>query len=328
MASTLETSYSDIRTRVGDFLGLGRTASAWSTENSSRVDGYIESGYRLFLSPGLLGRSFVHEWSFMHPMDSFATVITTALTGTLTFTEDSTAVTGSGTAFTTELDVGDTVKLDADGTYYTVSSITSDTALVLRDAYTGTTGAGAGSSGPEYRYVQDADFGGIEGKMTYTPGDGYRELIQRGEGQIRAMRQQSSTPASGRPTHYAIRWKEATGESTQLAEILLWPVPDAVYTLNFPKLVMVNALSATYTTPLGGMFHSETVLELCLRAAELGMDDEEGVHHRAAARLLAASIAHDRRMGSPRNLGYNSDRSDYVTASRIVDPVTVGGVEP
>jgi hypothetical protein len=65
----------------------------------------------------------------------------TALTGTLGFTNGSTAVTGSGTAFTTELVVGDHL-VGPDLQIYTVQSITSNTALVLTGNYAGTTASG------------------------------------------------------------------------------------------------------------------------------------------------------------------------------------------
>ena len=65
----------------------------------------------------------------------------TALTGTLGFTAGSTAVTGSGTAFTTELVIGDFVK-GGDGQYYEIVTITDNTNVVLFKVYPGTTGTG------------------------------------------------------------------------------------------------------------------------------------------------------------------------------------------
>ena len=72
--------------------------------------------------------------------DFSGTALTTALTGTITFTNASTAITGSGTTFTTQLSVNDYIKktADADTLYVRVASITSDTQLVLASNYTGT----------------------------------------------------------------------------------------------------------------------------------------------------------------------------------------------
>lgn len=68
----------------------------------------------------------------------------TALTGTLTFTEGSTTLTGSGTLFTTELVIGDFVK-GADNQYYEVVTISSNTAAVLYQKYPSSTQSGVSS---------------------------------------------------------------------------------------------------------------------------------------------------------------------------------------
>lgn len=68
----------------------------------------------------------------------------TALTGTLSFTNGSKDVTGSGTAFTTELAIGDFV-LGGDGNWWEVVTITSDTAATLYKNYSGTTQSGVAS---------------------------------------------------------------------------------------------------------------------------------------------------------------------------------------
>ncbi len=63
---------------------------------------------------------------------------TSSLSGTLTFTNGSTTVTGSGTAFTSELSTGDYIKSD-DATegveWYEVTGITSDTELTIDHAF-------------------------------------------------------------------------------------------------------------------------------------------------------------------------------------------------
>jgi uncharacterized membrane protein len=67
--------------------------------------------------------------------------LTTALTGTLTFTNGSTTVTGSGTAFLAELSTDNYIKKTADSeTLYTlIESIDSDTQITLVTPYGGTT---------------------------------------------------------------------------------------------------------------------------------------------------------------------------------------------
>jgi hypothetical protein len=65
-------------------------------------------------------------------------------TGTLTLTQNSTAVVGSGTLFTTDSEMGGVIFVSLDGVNHTlvVSSIASDEQLTLARAYTGATQSG------------------------------------------------------------------------------------------------------------------------------------------------------------------------------------------
>jgi hypothetical protein len=77
--------------------------------------------------------------------DFSGTGLTTALTGTVTFTNGSTAVTGSGTSFQTQIRQGQYIKKTADpeSDYVQVLSVDSQTALTLVSNYAGTTGGAA-----------------------------------------------------------------------------------------------------------------------------------------------------------------------------------------
>jgi hypothetical protein len=79
-----------------------------------------------------------------------ATTSCTTLTGTLTLTNGSAAVTGSGTSFLSDLSIGDRIILDADATavhvaWGTVLSITNNQNLTLGGSYNGTGGSGSAS---------------------------------------------------------------------------------------------------------------------------------------------------------------------------------------
>lgn len=75
-----------------------------------------------------------------------------AITGTMTFTSGSAAVSAAGGAFTSELSVGDLVYLDGEyASRANIASITDDDNLVLTAVYAGTGGAGSGKrSSPHY----------------------------------------------------------------------------------------------------------------------------------------------------------------------------------
>lgn len=64
------------------------------------------------------------------------------LTGTVTVVNASATIEGAGTAFTTELAVGDKVKINSDNTTYEVSSITDNDTLVLTTTWAGSNGSG------------------------------------------------------------------------------------------------------------------------------------------------------------------------------------------
>jgi len=69
-----------------------------------------------------------------------------SISGTnVTFTNGSDAVTGSGTSFSSELEAGDWIQLDADAVLYRVETVTDNTNIVLYHAYNETGGTGAGS---------------------------------------------------------------------------------------------------------------------------------------------------------------------------------------
>lgn len=72
--------------------------------------------------------------------------LTTALTGTLNWTNGSAVVTGTGTTFATQVKIGQYIKktADAEAQYVQVFSVDSDTQITLHDPYTGTTAAATG----------------------------------------------------------------------------------------------------------------------------------------------------------------------------------------
>lgn len=110
---------------------------------------YIDSGEQVplsFDSEGNLsvrGAVTTDEASFRD--DFSGSSLNIALTGTLTFTNGSAVVTGSGTSFTEEVHVRDWIRNSADGAdvFYEISKIVSDTQIELKLVYAGSTASGA-----------------------------------------------------------------------------------------------------------------------------------------------------------------------------------------
>lgn len=94
---------------------------------------------------------------------------TLALAGTLSFTAASTAVTGIGTSFLAECEVGDIIK-GADNNYYEIASIIGDLGLTLSTAYQGATVAGATSDRRRFTVTFHYETGGVEGSYTFPSG--------------------------------------------------------------------------------------------------------------------------------------------------------------
>ena len=93
----------------------------------------------------------------------------TVLSGSLTFSNGSSSVSGSSTAFSTEITPGQYIRLDADLVWYEVATITDDNNLTLTSTYNETGGSGPGSVITTNYAVYKNTFSGTD--ITYE-GDG------------------------------------------------------------------------------------------------------------------------------------------------------------
>lgn len=125
----------------GSITASADIATSYSPDYSSYVSGssnlLVDSSGRLETHSTIT----TDEGSFRD--DFSGSSLTSTLTGTLTFTNGSTAVTGSGTTFTS-LKYYDYVKLaaDANSAFAQIATIVSDTSLILTSPYSGTGGTG------------------------------------------------------------------------------------------------------------------------------------------------------------------------------------------
>ena len=176
------------------------------------------------------------------------------------------------------------------------------------------------------------DFGGFEGELTISTSgsSSWHTIPQTNEGVVRE-RHAANPTTTGRPMMAAQQpLKGTSGRQGQRYQLYVWPITDQAYTLRCPYYYHPNALSESLPYHLGGMGHSETILESCLAIAEQRLDDTGGIHTAKFMERLAASISLDRRM-KPQNLGYNRDLSDLrVRHPRRMygfDGVTVNGIQ-
>lgn len=85
-------------------------------------------------------------------------------TGTISVTNGSATVTGSGTAWSTNAQAGNTFKIKGESVIYTVASVNSDTSITLSANYAGSTGSGK-------EYIIGRDFTTNHGLTEINPGD-------------------------------------------------------------------------------------------------------------------------------------------------------------
>jgi hypothetical protein len=113
-------------------------------QDTSSTEGVIISRVDSFLAPanksvalGISEKTSGFSESGSINTADYNLPVTTTLTGTLTATNGSTTVSGSGTSFTTQVVFGDYLTLS--GVPYKVASVTNNTTLVLSSNFTGTT---------------------------------------------------------------------------------------------------------------------------------------------------------------------------------------------
>lgn len=312
---TLTLQYDDLANAVSRFLGYGDVASAVGATNLARVDAVVQSGYRVFLYPPLVGGK-AHRWSFLRPTTTIN--VWPSLAGNLTvppsYSSPSTTLTASSGLFYPSV-VGQSIALTqgTTTTSYVITHYVSSTQVKvagdLHLIYVAATTWAITATG-DFRLPDD--YGAIQGTLTHGSQVGYRALQIVGENQIRDLRQ--SGTSSGVPRCAAIIPVSNDGSAGQRFNLMVWPTPDAVYSLAYRYHALMNKLStAAASYPLGGAKHAQTILESCLAQAELSMNDEQGVHSAAYAVLLASSIAMDQTDHSPETLGYNGDLSGSVS---------------
>jgi hypothetical protein len=119
---------------IGSFTGPGQGTVMVFVGNQYYVGGALTAfGTGTKLVSDLVGVGISAPTAQLHVRGT----LSTALTGTVDVTNASATVTGTGTLFTTELKVGDAIKLGVET--FTITAINSDTDLTLDTAYQGTT---------------------------------------------------------------------------------------------------------------------------------------------------------------------------------------------
>lgn len=294
----------DILKAMSDLGGTGYAALTSGTDFNRHVD-CMNAGLRRFY---YLSRSNGRIWSFLTPR----TKITLSVSGSASgagFSITYAAGTGlttltlatAATGIFTEHMAGGVITFATTSNEYPIAGYTSEKVITITgdaDAETGTFAV------TEYGVFDlPTDCQGVLGRLNFWGETTYYQpLIRVGENRIRELRTGIDTPA--RPQYFATRFKTAAASAGQAWELLVYPRPDAAYTLEYLKVLHPTALTGTGTEYVpGGAAHSETILESCLAVFEQRYMGGPGVHSQAFAEALSRSIALDDEQNMPDFLG-------------------------
>jgi hypothetical protein len=317
--STLSVQFTDLQIAIANQMGLGADSTGWSTAETAAIARIIKKGLRQFYFPPQINQNEPpHQWSFLKPVCQLTTVAPYE-TGTIAIALAGTIVTLTTGVWPSWTATNGTIEIN--GVDYAIASRTDDDHIVLSSAWTEATETAATfilkHNG---NYDLPDDFGGIEGRITYSILNSLKGDIKIvGEGKIRSLRSGLGENSFGEdPIYAAIRPKEQTTTTTgQRFEIMLFPAPSESVVLEYKQLILPEALVATTLThPYGGMIHAETIEASCLAIAEMNDDDKSkgnnGPQWKYFLSRLTASIQADKRQNGIDYFGYNGDSTNDV----------------
>ncbi len=156
-------------------------------------------------------------------------------------------------------------------------------------------------------YDMADNFNGVWGPITYVNADDSPVIIEVVPETRILQYRQYETIESYYPRYAAFRPKSSDGSDGQRWEMMLWPSPDAAYTLQLECQVNPSKLTAAKPYPLGGMLHSETILNSCMSVMEKRCHREQTYWRDAYMEALAQSIERDGDQAVPDSYGLNLD---------------------
>lgn len=188
----------------------------------------------------------------------------------------------------------------------------------------------------EHIYQLPTDFASLDGNLAHATEGAvlYNDIQVVGENMLRSLLQKQQS--SARPERAAIRIVQHDNATGPRYELLLWPVPDEVYQINYryrvnPNSVEMLPVSSTDLDIHGSDRYSEMFLEAAMLSADEIMGVKRSEHLERFMRAVQAAVGLDRNMHSPTSRGYNRDMSDdrgeiYDRYRFDAPPVTYNGV--
>lgn len=156
----------------------------------------------------------------------------------------------------------------------------------------------------ESEYDLPANLSMIQGPLTYAPDSSIRRPTIPIVSEPQVRHALTGSTATGEPRQAAVRFKQPQGDQPQRQQLLVYPRPDAAYTLHYRAVLNPYSLPNPTSTPLGSPEHAETILVACLATAEEIVGDSKTMpYSKRYPELLRSSVFRDREEGSSDTMG-------------------------
>jgi len=163
-----------------------------------------------------------------------------------------------------------------------------------------------------YKYWLPSDFNRvIGGRVSFSLGEVYSDIVERSYQQIVAMR--AACNSTTQPQFFAViagDYNTSVGTRYQLS---FYPTPDDAYTLHYEYIFDPPLLVNTDDIPAGFGDFSQAILQCCLAEAESAEDEAAGPQEAKAQRALIMASGKDAKR-VPGSLGYNGS-GGFVSSS-------------
>lgn len=227
-------------TEVGDRLNLDATVSAYST----RIVRWLNT-----IQQDISSRK---DWAFLEEREIIQTVVEKT-DGTVTATNASATITGSGTSFAST-DVRSFIQIGGTGNnWYEITARASATSITISPAYGGDTVAGSSYIIKQIFYSLTSDVSRvIDITQTATPA----KLANLGAYTLDLY--QPNIETTGPPTAYALYRLDPTIASTaaKKRQLVFFPIPDDEYNLEVKYLKILSDLAAGDISQIPVPYHN------------------------------------------------------------------------
>ncbi len=296
--ATLALTNDEIYQELGYLAGISRDNSDWDATTQADMDRVVRSGRRRFLS--------AYKWNFLEAEGIIVTAVPFT-DGTITIAAGVVTFAGGPTVPTNATDF---VLAPTDGGVYTIASYDSTTQITLDDTSLTNAVADGDYNLYQIRYDLPSGFGGWEGPVSIGNHNGrtMNETRNLPDFTLKAFANMERV-RTGEPRMFSVNHTVDTETAIATYQMTIFPLPDAVYTINYKyRIAPGDTLAMSETAVVSNPVFTECYKESILAAAEVMIFDQPGTHSERFEALLQEAVQADKQMkgvrhGRPRRAG-------------------------